>query len=464
MRNRLIAVFLAATLAPLAATLWLALALLDRSLGYASTRELDEISRSLEATGRELYQRARQELQRQAAAGRGAIAGGEDPEAREFRESGEGERFALSGEEGGRLRYFVRRGGVVEVYSAEVGAPLGRLLRQYRDARELVQAARNRDLRRGFTYTYALLAAAVWLAALALLIYLAHRISRPIQELTAGLGRLAAGDLGARVAPARKDELGEAGAAFNHMAERLEQSTEKLVYLSQVASWQALARKMAHELKNSLTPIRLAVEEMVARYRGADQKFVRQAAQIVVEEIETLERRVRAFSEFSSEPPVECEPVDVNALVAERVALLAGAHPEVKYEVRSEPGLPVALADQDLLKGVLRNLLENAAEAAGSGGRVLAVTSAAAGAVAIDVHDSGPGLSAEARRTLFEPAISFKKGGMGLGLSIARKGALRLGGDVQVLESELAGAAFRVLLPLAGARAEGGLVCAKRAS
>ena len=84
---------------------------------------------------------------------------------------------------------------------------------------------------------------------------------------------------------------------------------------------------MAHEVKNSLTPIRLTVEEMLARYDEADRGFMEQATQIVVDEIETLERRIRAFSQFATEPPVEPREVDVNSLLQERIAFLKTAHP-----------------------------------------------------------------------------------------------------------------------------------------
>ena len=110
---------------------------------------------------------------------------------------------------------------------------------------------------------------------------------------------------------------------------------------------------------------------------------------------------------------------------------------------------PPVLADQDLVKGILTNLLENAAEAAGEGGHILGKTRAENGHVAIEVHDSGPGLSEQARASLFEPTISFKKRGMGLGLSIARKSALLSGGDIELVKGELGGAGFRVLLPVA---------------
>jgi C4-dicarboxylate-specific signal transduction histidine kinase len=104
-------------------------------------------------------------------------------------------------------------------------------------------------------------------------------------------------------------------------------------------------------------------------------------------------------------------------------------------------------ASPDLVNGILTNLLQNAAEAAGPGGAVLVQTRGTGERVAVDVHDSGPGLSKEVSATLFEPTITFKKYGMGLGLSIAKKNALLSGGDVTLIPGELGGAAFRVSLP-----------------
>jgi nitrogen fixation/metabolism regulation signal transduction histidine kinase len=311
----------------------------------------------------------------------------------------------------------------------------------------VVDAGSGRNLRRGFIVTFLLLALGTWVLALALLVYLAARVSRPIHELTGGLSKLASGDFTARVTTRRDDEVGQAIRAFNHMAGQLEQQRARLVYLTQLASWQALARKMAHELKNSLTPIRLTMEEMQARAGEGDRTFAAQAAEIVIEEVESLERRVRAFSEFAAEPPVRPELLDLNAQVEERAVLLRSAHPEVAYDLCLAPGLPRAFADGDLVRGILTNLLENAAEAAGKGGRVLASTAPADGKLAVEVHDSGPGLSEMARKSLFEPTISFKKNGMGLGLSIARKSALLAGGDILLVKGELGGAGFRVLLP-----------------
>src|SRR5205809_7550658 len=98
-------------------------------------------------------------------------------------------------------------------------------------------------------------------------------MSRPIQQLTTGLSQLAAGHLDTRIESARRDEIGTAIAAFNDTAAQLQQDRDRLVYLTQMASWQLLARKMAHELKNSLTPIRLTVEEIRARRATAEPGF-----------------------------------------------------------------------------------------------------------------------------------------------------------------------------------------------
>ena len=470
LRNRLIAAFLASTLLPLGATVWITTSLLDRSLRYATTGDVDRLSRTLETTAKQFYQREREALKQDALAGRTkptiyvTVNAAEWPEpVRSFWESGETERFGVSGASGERVDYMRRADGRgdlrgVEIYSRELGGvSMEQLSTQLRETRRLVNEIDARDLRRGFTLTLLVLLGAAWLLSLLPLVLIAHRVSRPIQQLTAALTDFAGGDWSRRLETGGKpggpprDEVGRAVDAFNHMAEQLEESRERLVHLTRMASWQSLARKTAHELKNSLTPIRLIVEEMQARQPAPEvneaRAFMDQAVQIVVSEIESLERRVRAFSEFASEPEVHPEDLDINAVVTERVALLRPVHPGVTYDLRLDVGRPRVHAAPDLVNGILTNLLQNAAEAAGTGGAVLVLTRRGGERVTIDVHDSGPGLGEEVSATLFEPTISFKKHGMGLGLSIAKKNALLSDGDVTLISGELGGAAFRVTLP-----------------
>jgi two-component system, NtrC family, nitrogen regulation sensor histidine kinase NtrY len=455
LRNKLILVFLAATVVPTAAILWVSIALIRHSLSYAGTEDLDLLSQSLQGIARDYYHQSREFLKKEASAGRieparfntGSFARG-PAFLQQFWDSNEPDRFELSQPEGDRLNYLVREGSGILVYSRALdGVRMTELTRQYKKARAQVDKIQQQDLRKGFTYTLILASGVVWVLALASVLYLANKISRPVQDLTAGLRRLSEGDFQTRLNSQRQDEIGRAVQAFNHTADRLRENRDRLVYLTQIASWQTLARKMAHELKNSLTPIRLTVEEIQARAPENERRFVDQAAQVVIEEVESLERRVRAFSEFAAEPAVRACAIDLNTLLQERIRFLEVGHPEIRYELEQASPSPEAWADTDQVKGILTNLLENAAEAAGPGGTVQTMTKFHGGKPAVEVHDSGPGLSEEARGSLFEPSISFKKRGMGLGLSISRKNALLAGGDLQVIHGLLGGAAFRLVLP-----------------
>ena len=230
------------------------------------------------------------------------------------------------------------------------------------------------------------------------------------------------------------------------MADQLQQAREHLIHVTRLASWQALARKMAHEVKNSLTPIRLTMEEIISRGPNQDRAFLEQASQIVADEVQTLEKRVRAFSQFAAEPPVEPREIDVNAMVEERVSFLKSAHPDIIYNMTLAPGKSSSRSRSRPDQRRPDQSFRKRRRSRQPGGVVLARTALSGSKLNIEVHDSGPGLSKQALSSLFEPTISFKKGGMGLGLSIASRSALLCGGDLQTLDGELGGAAFRVIL------------------
>jgi two-component system nitrogen regulation sensor histidine kinase NtrY len=457
MRRKLILAFIAATLVPTAAVLWISVALIEHSLSYVGADDLNRLSKSLQAVARDYYRTSCEILKKDAEAGRlepkryeaGALPGA-PAFLRQFKESGELERFELSQPDGDQIYYLLRRGAQIWLYSRHLnGVRMKELTEQYRQARAQVLRVQQRDLRKGLVYTLIFLSAAIWILAFAGIVYLANRISRPIRDLTTGLHDLAKGNFAVQLGSRRRDEVGRAVHAFNHTANQLRQNRERLVYLTQIASWQTLARKMAHEVKNSLTPIRLTVEEILVRTAAQDRPFLEQAAQVVIGEVESLERRVRAFSEFAAEPASNPQLLDLEALLEERIHFLEIAHPDVRYRIERNGSLSPAWADADQVKGILTNLLENAAEAAGPSGIVCAMTKVDHGWPVIEVHDSGPGVSKEARHSLFEPTISFKRSGMGLGLSISRKNALLAGGDLTLIDGLLGGAGFRLVLPTA---------------
>jgi methyl-accepting chemotaxis protein len=200
LRTRLILAFVAATVPPVALTWWTSVSLLERSLSMSPTQQVDELSKSLEKTGREVYQRARARLAEDVAAERikPLVIASNDARVRDFWESGHREDFLLT-PEGGKLQYLRRAADAVEVFESDLnGINLRAVTEQYKQARELLQSSRDRDLKRGFSLTFAVVAAAVWAASLAALVWWAHHLSRPVQKLTDALHRVAAGDLSVR--------------------------------------------------------------------------------------------------------------------------------------------------------------------------------------------------------------------------------------------------------------------------
>jgi two-component system, NtrC family, nitrogen regulation sensor histidine kinase NtrY len=387
LRAKLLTLFLAATLAPLGLTLWVASTLIQQSLALAPLNELEQSTKQLEATGKALHALDPKNTQR----------------------------------------------------------PLLEDLQQsIARSRDLIQAHRERNFQRAFFLTLATTATTIWLLSLLALLYLTSRITLPINHLTNALNQFASGHR-LPLTPKGNDELAQAVDSFNRMADQLDRSRDKLLFLTRLETWQSVGRKMAHEVKNSLTPIRLTVEEMVARSSPQDRPFLDQASQIITEEIQTIERRVRSFNDLAAEAPVQLEATDIHRLIEERLNLLRAAHPTLQIHLHLAPQLPPAQADPDLLKGILTNLLENAADAATA---IRVTTHKTNPNIEIQVEDNGPGLSPLARQNLFQPTISFKRGGMGLGLSIAKRSAVLMGGDLSLTESSnLGGAAFRLTLP-----------------
>jgi nitrogen fixation/metabolism regulation signal transduction histidine kinase len=283
----------------------------------------------------------------------------------------------------------------------------------------------------------------------------ARRVTRRVARLHAAARAVGAGDLGVQVAPRGKDELDELGRAFDRMVAELAQARSRLEYLQKVSAWQEVARRLAHEIKNPLTPIQLATQELVRKYDGADpdyRKLLDTASEIMREEITGLRRLVEDFSAFAKLPKVEPAPVDLHALVEEIVRL----QPEWAGVVRLKAAArPVhALCDKSLFRRVIANLVDNAAQVVRAAGRepevrIRVEERPERGRALITVDDNGPGVPAADRQRIFDPYVTFREGGTGLGLAIVRKIAIDHGGDVSVSGAPGGGARFTVELPVA---------------
>jgi two-component system, NtrC family, nitrogen regulation sensor histidine kinase NtrY len=295
------------------------------------------------------------------------------------------------------------------------------------------------------------------LAAAGFGVWASSFVTRRITALVSTARKVSDGQLDARVALRGQDEMAELGSAFNTMLDDLDQTRAQLEYLQRMGVWQDVARRLAHEIKNPLTPIQLAVQQCVSAYKGDDARYaqlLRDTGEIVEEEIEGLRRLVDTFRTLGALPKVEKAPIALAEVIEElrldpaMATRLALAPPDAPVTVR---------ADKLLLKRVLANLVENAIHAgqeAGSAGLVAIGWTAdpARDVVTITVDDHGKGVGEASRDKIFDPYVTTKATGTGLGLAIARKIAIEHGGDL-VLSADRAptgGARFVVSLPLRG--------------
>jgi nitrogen fixation/metabolism regulation signal transduction histidine kinase len=279
-------------------------------------------------------------------------------------------------------------------------------------------------------------------------LWVARRTTRRLEGLAAAARSVGAGDLGVRVRMSGRDEIGELARAFDDMVGELSESRARIAYLEKIGAWQEVARRLAHEIKNPLTPIQLAVQQLHRSYGGDDPRFRKlldDANEIVGEEVGTLRRLVEDFSAFARLPRVAPAPLDLGELVADVVR----GHPEWVGKVRAgaldEP-LELA-ADRQLLRRALVNLVENALQAGARMVTVRAERATMPRRARIIVDDDGPGVAPELQMRIFEPYFTTKEHGTGLGLAIVRKIALEHGGDVTVGESAAGGARFVIELP-----------------
>jgi len=286
--------------------------------------------------------------------------------------------------------------------------------------------------------------------------WVAARMTRDLDELVVGAQAASRGDLDHQVPVRTRDEIGAVAEAFNTMMIDLKDSKERLVMAERVAAWQEIARRLAHEIKNPLTPIQMSVETMRKTWAGKHPSFdeiFEESTQTVLEEAGRLKRIVSEFSEFARLPKPNRGPLDVNELVAGTLSLYQGA---IEIDRALADHLPPVEADRDQLSQVLLNLLENARDAGAAAGRVRVRVetrvSRGGRALALAVEDGGPGIPAEVRDRIFTPYFTTKhaSGGTGLGLAIVHRIVTDHGGRITVSDSALGGARFLIELPVAG--------------
>ncbi|HEY2924937.1 MAG TPA: ATP-binding protein [Candidatus Eisenbacteria bacterium] len=287
--------------------------------------------------------------------------------------------------------------------------------------------------------------------AIPLAILWSSQISRPVERLAAFSDKLARGDWDEPLTLHSMRELQTLVLALDRMRSDLRSYRDKLVTSERQAAWNQMARKVAHEIKNPLTPIAISVADLKRSY---DQKrpdfpeILDQAVRTVGEEVEALKRLLQEFSDFARIPPPRLEPCRVSNLMDD-LAALYGREIAAGRLVVTRPEREITFtADPGQMRQALINLVKNGLEALNGDGRVTVSAGVDEAVLEIAVSDSGPGLSEEQRSNLFVPGFTTKAQGSGLGLTIVERIVNDHQGAIAVDARPGRGTTFRIRLPL----------------
>jgi signal transduction histidine kinase len=289
-------------------------------------------------------------------------------------------------------------------------------------------------------------------------VFVGRALTGPIGQLRRAAAAVGSGNLSVRLPEPTGGEFGQVFTSFNRMVRRLRRARAQEVRTARILAWGEMAQQIAHEIKNPLTPIKLAVQHLRRAYRDGRTDFATTLddnVDQILTEIDRLTEISRAFSRYGA-PAEHAGPlrqVDVAKIVREAITLYRAGDPGVRYGVELDDALPEAQARTEELREVLMNLLENARDAVGDDGEVIVAARVSNGSVVLTVHDDGVGIPTDLVPRIFDPHFSTRSTGTGLGLAIVRRLVEGWGGSVDVDSTPGEGTTFRVQIPVA---ADGG--------
>ena len=278
---------------------------------------------------------------------------------------------------------------------------------------------------------------------------LSRGFSRPIRDLVGWTDLIGRGQPLPPPGPADSrgvKEFMQLRDALRRMARELDENRREAVQAAKLRSWTEMARRVAHELKNPLTPMRMAA---TTAHRSRDPR-TREAGAVLLEEIQRLDEMARTFSQFGRMPEGPPSEIDLPELLLELVNRHEAAGPSIHLEIPE--AAPLLRGHYDALLRAFRNLLLNALDAAGPQGRVEIALRVEEEALVTDIRDSGGGIPPEELERIWDPDYTTKSQGTGLGLPMVRQTILAHRGRVEGRNREGGGAVFRVVLPLAERR------------
>lgn len=300
---------------------------------------------------------------------------------------------------------------------------------------------------------YAFFSFPLFLLAILVSFFLSDEIIRPIVNLEEATRRVAEGDFSIRILTRSHDDLSNLVDSFNRMVSELERNRLKILQTEKVAAWQEIAQRLAHEIKNPLTPIKLSAERLVRKHRNGGEDFhtiFESSMRSIITEVDALSNMLSEFRNFTRLPEPRIEQLHLGELVAEVAATYTEYSSTTLHFDEIAPDL-VVQADRAQMKQVFANLFKNAIEAMSEGGEVFVradvVTKGNSRYCRIQVRDTGPGIATEHHSQVFHPYFTTKRSGTGLGLSIVERIVVDHGGQMWFETEVGAGTTFFIDIP-----------------
>ncbi len=270
-----------------------------------------------------------------------------------------------------------------------------------------------------------LLSILIMVIAYVISLYLSGTITRPVLNLSGAAKELAKGNYKVSIERSTNDELGELVDAFNKMVRQLDENNKIMLQKQRLEAWNEMARRLVHEIKNPLTPIRLSAERMRKLVKDNNVKkdeAVITGSETIINEVNSLLRLVSEFNDFARLPEKRAEMGSLNALIKETVSLF-GVYENVSFEEKYDPEVPDILIDKVLIRQAFNNLLANAVYAMEETGKITLTTEYDVNnsRIIIRLKDTGLGIDSDLIDKIFVPGFSQKSSGSGLGLAIVEK-------------------------------------------
>lgn len=254
--------------------------------------------------------------------------------------------------------------------------------------------------------------------------FMTDRISKPILSMQLATEKIAKGESNVALEIKSNDELGKLVQSFNKMTSELEISKQKLKKIEREAAWRDIARRVAHEIKNPLTPMKLSIQHLYDMYASPGKEdfenSLKKTRDIIIKEIDKLNRIATEFSDFAKLPGKDYESTDLNEVIEEVVSLYSRSK-DITFLRSLDPLIERIWADKQELNRVFQNLIKNSIQAIDERGEIQVKTYRSNGRIVAEVIDNGCGIDPEIMAHLFEPNFSTKSTGMGLGLAITKK-------------------------------------------